>query len=353
MNDELKDLDLRACGIKSFERDYGWNNTTRENAQYSWNDVLLNLNTLPLDTDMAIVVTSWRGHLKWLKASLSSYRLSGKYVILSYDMPFFSFDVSLNTPEYATTYLPRAAHFLLAHSVVFKHKTYDADKRTGWFWDVKYARALINEFKNIKYVYVTNGDCCWDKPEGTKELVELLGDCDLMSGQSIAGGVIHTAAVLYKIEAFNKIVDYMTERMKVSIIASQSPEHLLRDAVLSLNLKEKIAPKQAMGDDGTVDYYTQQNQDSTWKDILGYRNLFHEHQWKENNALEPLDKKYLDGYNNWMYFDGTDRETLCKYYETNDRRYLYQWWDRGEDSWYNRLFYPIECYGKDPIYSKE
>lgn len=352
MNNELRDLDLRACGIESFDKDFSCNVTTRKNNQYTWNDLLMNLNTLPLETDMAIVVTSWRGHLKWLKASLASYRLSGKYVILSYDMSFLSNDVSLRTPEYTTTLLPNATHFLLAHSVVFKHKTYDADKRTGWFWDVKYARAIVNEFKNMKYVYVTNGDCCWDRPEGTKELIEILGDCDLMSGQSVAGGVIHTAAVLYKIEAFNKVVDYMTERMKVSIIGSQSPEHLLMDAVKALNLKVKEAPKQPIGEDGTVDYYTQTNQDSTWKDVLGYRNLFHEHQWRENNALTPLDKKYLDNYNDWMYFDGSDGETLCKYYDTGDRRYLYQWWDRGADSWYDRIFYKLEDYGDEPIYDE-
>jgi hypothetical protein len=42
-----------------------------------------------------------------------------------------------------------------------------------------------------------------------------------------------------------------------------------------------------------------------------------------------------------------------KYYETGDRRYLYMAWDQNEDSWYDRVYYPIEHYGEEPIIKEE
>jgi hypothetical protein len=247
--------------------------------------------------------------------------------------------------------MPNPVHYLLSHSVVHKHITYDGDKRNGWFWDVRYAQGIIKQFSNFKYVFCTNGDCIWDKPEGIDELIKLLGDGDLMSGQS--NGVIHTASVLYKAEAFHALFDEMAEMMRVPIIGSRSPERMLRTAVKDLQMKEVKAPKQPRDPDGVgVDYYTCYNQDSTWKDVLGYRNLFAEQETAWNNGTEPLPKKYVDNYQKWIYFSGEETSTICKFYDTDDRRWLYKWWDCGDTSWYNRIYMTVDHYGKDPIYKK-
>jgi hypothetical protein len=303
---------------------------------------------------MAIIVTSWHGQLRWLKKTLQNYRLTGKYVILSYDNPFFAFDQSSFNDEGAfDSKLLRPIHYLMAHSVVVKHKTYDADKRTGWFWDVKYAQGLINLFPNIKYVYCTNGDCILENPENIDKLIEILGNGDLMSGQSVEGSTTHTADVIYKVETFNRIVNYMTERFVVPVMGSLSPENLLGEAVKLFNLKVTHAPQQPVSLlDGNVDWYCREAVSSTFKDVIGFRNLYAEQEYRENNALEPISKEFIDDYKNYSYIDPSDRVTLGMYYKTGDRRYLYQWWDRGEDSWYNRLYFNIEHYGSSPIYGK-
>lgn len=352
MNNEIIDINEKLAGLRPWNHaSFGTSANTRENTEYTWNDVFMNVNDYPYYTDTAIIVTSWVGQLRWLKATLANYRKTGKYVILSYDILFNIWESDIDTESKMLTMLPRPIHHLLAHSVVFKHKTYDADKRTGWFWDVKYAQGLINMFPNIKYVYCTNGDCILEKPQNIDELVKILGDGDLMSGQS-ENGMPHTACMFYKIDAFNKVVDYMTDRTKITVIGGQSPEGLVKDAIRMLKLKETLAPQQPKNKHGQVDYYCTGYADSTWKEVLGFRNLYAEQEYRENNALEPLPKEYFDRFHNWVYLPGPDRETICKYYDTNDRRYLYQWWDRGDDSWYNRLYYPLNHYGDEPIYDK-
>lgn len=343
----ITNIEKKLAGISRWQEEVYGQYRNKDNV--SWYDLSVSYNNYPCHMDTAIIVTSWRGQLKWLKATLEKYRLSGAFVILAYDNPLYGW---VNPGTFLPDRdFPNQTHYLLAHSVVTKHITYDADKRNGWFWSVRYAQGIIKQFKNIKYVFCTNGDCIWDKPEGLRDVINLLGDNELMSGQSW-GDYIHTASVLYKADAFNRIVDEMADLMSVPVIGAQSPEHMLSESCKKLGIKVLHAPKQPKDKDGTNDAYACYSQESTWKELLGFRNLFAEQETAWNNGLEPLDKKYVDNYQNWIYFAGDERETVCRYYDTNDRRYVYQWWDRGEDSWYNRLYYPITHYGSQPIYKE-
>lgn len=320
----------------------------RMRSEYSWQDFFMNMNDAPFQTDTAVIVTAWAGQLGWLKSSLASYRATGAYVVLSYDNPNSAWD-NLDDPENVMVRMPRPVHTLMAHAFVMKHKTYDADKRIGWFWDVRYALSVIRYFPNIKYVYCTNGDCMFERPEGLKEIKELLGDGDLISGQSEPGRTIHTACVLYRVEALKKIMDYMTSRMKFTVIAGVSPECMLRDAVDLHGLKEVFAPDQPKDSNGDIDFYCAEGGDSTWKRVLGFRNLYAEQEYRTNNRLELLNPKYLDSFNNWCYFNPAEREMMCRYYDTMDRRWLYMWWDRNCNSIEERAYHPLEYYGKEPI----
>ncbi len=351
MNKETQRLDLIMSGVLPHNFSTFYSGSYEKNINsFTWSDIDFNLNDMPYKSEIAIIVTSYHGQLLWLKPTLTSYRKTGCFTILSYDSNLYPWE-RLDLDGFSLQRLPRPVHHLLANCVVFKHKTFDADKRTGWFWDVKYAQHLINGFKNFKYVYCTNGDCIIERPEGMVEMPSVLGDGDFMSGQSEQGKTIHTATLFMKIEAFNKIMDYMADRMRYSIIGGQSPEALLRDAVDELKLKETIVDYPKM-ENGSVDYYCTQNLDSTWKKVLGFRNLYHEFEYRENNGLEPLPKEYIDNFHNWMYVRSDWQETVCRYYDTGDRRYLMQFWDRGKDSQEDRKFLPLEAYGKEPIYEK-
>ncbi len=345
-------LDKQLAGLEPFqETDF----THRGKDGVSWEDLSINYNSLPYNYDTVILVTSHKGHLPFLKPVLKQYFLTGKFVLCAFDHPF---DGMTNLDQtIMKTHFPRPDHLALVHSWVFKHRTFDCAKRNGWFWNMRYAQGVINQF-DFKYVFCTNGDCIWDKPEGVDEIIKLLGDGDVMSHASDSSkgtpGSLHTANVIFKIEAFNKFLDYSISCMEVPIIGSNSAEVLLRDAIAALGLKEIIAPKQPISPkDNTMDMYCCYNQDSTWKEILGFRNLFAEMDTACEERLEPLSKCYLDDFEDYLYFSGYERETICNYYRTGDRRYLYQYWDRSADSWFDRRFFPLEYYGKEAIYANK
>lgn len=345
-----KKLLRKISGIDPWLEDFGSGMENRGADKMSWYDLSINCNSLPCRPKLAIIVTAWAGQLKWLKAVLEQYRLSGAFVLLAYDNPFYAW--AQRDPGQMMRVMPNPNHYILASAVVHKHITYDSDKRNGWFWNVRYAQGVLRSFPNFDYVFCTNGDCLVENPAGFQDIIDLLGDADLMAGQS-NDSVIHTADMIFKMDAFNSIVNYMYELMRVPVIGSRSPEQMLLEAVKVLGIKVKHAPLQPLDTDGTLDCYARYGQPSTWRDVLGFRNLFAEMETAWNNGTTPLPRSMVDSYGDWIYFGGDERETICRYWETGDRRYLLQWWDRGEDSDYNRLYYPLEFYGKEPIYERQ
>ncbi len=317
-------LNRMMAGIEPWKENFGQGMERRGADGLSWYDMSINCNSVPHEATMAIIVTSWMGQLKWLKSVLTQYRLvPGAFVVLAFDNPFYPW--APKNPVDMQRHMPNCEHYLLAHSVVHKHITYDSDKRNGWYWDVRYAQGILKQFSNIKHVYVTNGDCICERPEGFKEIIELMGDGELMAGQSNVD-LIHTADMMFTADAFHRIFDRMSEIMRVPIIGSRSPEGNILNIVQELGIKVTHAPLQGLDPgDTTIDWYSRFNQDSTWKRVLGFRNLFAEYETYGNMGMEPLPGRYVDGYLDWIYFGGEERETICKFWETGDRRYLYMW----------------------------
>jgi hypothetical protein len=239
----------------------------------------------------------------------------------------------------------------IPHSFVFKHRTYGAGKRNGWLWDIVYGAGVINNFNNIKYVFCVNSDCIWDKPEGLKDIIDLLGDADLIA--SSINSTIHTCSMIFKVDAFRSFVHYVTETLKNIVPDSFSPEAVIRDWKNEYSIKTKVPPVQAKFPeghihDGQVDHYSSYHQDSTWKRLLGFRNLGGELRHSSLEHLEPPDKKYFDISDRHYY--SQHELVLLEYFKTNDRRWLYKFWAEGEDSFWNRRYYPIEYYGEKPLH---
>ena len=347
MNDQEK-LERKWASLDPWQEDFGQGMEQRGKDGASWYDLSL-LNALPCEKETAIIVTSWSGQLKWLKATLASYRSTDAFVILAYDHHFYPW---VQGGDMIRT-MPNPKHFQLASSVIFKHLTADANKRNGWFWLIRYAQGILLQFPNIKYVYLTNGDCLFEDPEGFSELLKLVSDCDLISGQTTGSGTIHTANVLFRAEAFHAVVDYMAKLMRIPVIGSRSPEGNLKEAVTSLKLRLGVALDQPLDPkDGTVDPYARYGQDSTWKRLVGFRNLFAEYETLGNEGKDVYWlRDVADDFCDWIYWSGEERETVCQYWKTGDKRYLFQWWDRWEESDYNRLYYPLEYYGKTAVYA--
>lgn len=294
-------------------------------------------NNFPFKSDMAIIVTSWDGHLMFLKKSLQKYIETKKYVICAYD----------SHGEY-----PASDVMTIPNSWVFKHHTYGATKRNGWLWNIIYAASVIKEF-NFKYVFCNNSDCIFEKPENVDKLVDILDNNDIISSSS--NGIIHTCSMLFKIEPFLNFVYYIKKNIKNNVPESYSPEVLLRDFTNKYCIKNKVPEIMAIYPEhnkyaGAIDHYSSYNQDSTWKRIIGFRNLGGELKTACQEHLDPPPKKYFDLREKGRYLNQHERTTLYYYYTTGDRRWLYKYWAEGEDSDFNRRYYTIDYYGNKPIY---
>lgn len=340
----IQELEKRIAGILPYTQEpVAHDFSVRPN----WSDLSINFNSSPCKTNAAIICTSWWGHRCFLKASLTSFRLTGKFVICSFDPPVLPWE----NEEKFKQFMPTFDLFLLPHCWVHKHITFDSPKRNGWFWDVRYAQGILTSFPNIEYVFTVNGDCPWEKPENVDDLIGFMEGADIMAVTS-EPNTIHTCAVLFRKAAFNRVMDYMYEYHKTSIPGSYSPESLLTEAVRELGLVEKVVPKLPMEPDGlSVDHYSRYRQPNTWNDIVGYRNIGAEFLTAVIERMEPPEKKFID----FRFFDDVYsqyNQHLLKYYETGDRRYLHMCWNENEDSWYDRVYYPLEYYGEEPIYKK-
>jgi hypothetical protein len=317
-------------------------------------------NDRPFKSDTAILVTSWMGHLKWLKYTLNSYKQTGKFLI-------YALDTHLRFDDIKTydNHLPPMDILAIPDVVVMKHSTWEADKRNGWLWNIIYGESILSQFDNFKYVFTINSDCCIDRPEGLDELIQELGDYDFMPQSVEYDGedkeqvkLIHTCSVLYKVETFKKFVEYFKENLKNNIPDSYSPESLMVEAQNKYKFKMKEVDSPKFPDflldfAGQIDHYASYHEDSTWKKVLGYRNLCAENDTGGIERLPPLDKKYFDLRNDGMYLPGYERETLYQFFKTGDWRYVWMLWDQDEDSWYDRRVYPIEHYGDAPVYNVE
>lgn len=290
------------------------------------------LNNPVAQSDTCIIVTSYSGHLMFLKNTLRRYMQTGKYVLCSYDS-HGKIDIPNDIWE-------------IPHAWVFKHQTFGAEKRLGWLWDIIYASGIIRPFY-FKYVITVNGDTIWDKPSGIHDLTHFLGYYDLASSSSDSG-TIHTCNVVWDSSVFLDFVDYIVDKLNNNIPEGYSPEVLLRDFSQQESLRNKVAPIQPIYPPGhfyagKVDHYSSYNQDSTWQRLVGYRNLGGEHKAACLEHLEPIPKEYVDMRK--QFYSKHEVETLWNYYNTGDRRWLYKYWAEGEDSYWNRRYYPLEYYG--------
>ncbi len=195
----------------------------------------------------------------------------------------------------------------------------------------------------------------FERPEGLDELIEIMGDGDLMACAStstpVATGALHSNSVLFTIDAFNKYMEYTTNHFKVPLIGHgcKNLDTTLREAVIAYKLKETIAPEQPIyPKDGSIDMYSCYGQSSTWKNVLGFHNLFAEYITASEEKLEPPDRQFVDDWNDYFYMDPATKNTIGQYYKTGDRRYLYQWWDVFS---FKPKHLPLDSYGKEPIYS--
>lgn len=295
---------------------------------------MMSENNFPFNAKIGMVFTSYFDQLPYMEYALKQYRkIEDMFIVGAYDARHVN-----PTLKNETGNLPFPEIWFLAHMWVFKHYTWSGFvKRNGWNWSQIYASAILKRFENLEYIFTSNGDCIWENPQGVYEIIDLLGDNDFMSGQSYTRhtdgfNFIHTCSMVFKRDAYFDFIDFAVSEIKESDCAGVSPEALIHR--WSLDKKFIHAPIQPTYPNGDHDMYCEAGGESTWKNILGFRNLAAEKNYRCHIGDEPLDRKYIDLRDPRKYWNDHDRNTLHKYYTTGDRRYLSMWHD--QDPWLDK-----------------
>lgn len=295
--------------------------------------IMSEVNLFPLNAKIGLIFTCHMGHMPYMKYALHQYRkIEDMFIVGAYDSRIVIPDTDKRKG------FPFPDIWYLAHMWLTKHYTWGGhDKRHGWIWLQIYAASILRQFKNIEYIFTANGDCVWDRPEGVNEIIEILGDNDFMSGQSETRETdgwefIHTCSMIFKRDAYFDFIDFILDMMPGSSTASFSPEYLMQLWIKENKIKFEHAPVQPIyttGDyKGQHDIYCEEGSSSTWRDVLGFRNVEAEKNWLCSKHKEPLDKKYFDLRDYKLYYRDHDKNTLVQYYLTGDERYIRMGWDQ-------------------------
>jgi hypothetical protein len=290
------------------------------------------INQFPFNAKIGMVLTTYTDHMPFLKYALIQYRkIKDMYII-------GAFDPRLITDQSHQRNIPYCNIMSLAHSWVFKHHTYGGHaKRHGWIWSHIYASSILRTFENIEYIFSANGDCCWDKPSGVYDILNMMENenLDFMSGQSFTRhtdgfNFIHTCSMVFTREGYFDFIDFVIEKVEgEEDTVSFSPEGLIQQWSSDDGFPIwKHAPVQPFYPHGDHDFYCECHSESTWRDVLGFRNLEAEKRYRQENKLEPLNPKYFDERDEKWYKD--QDKGLLKYYKYGDKKYLKEWYKYGE-----------------------
>jgi hypothetical protein len=294
-------------------------------------------NNFPMHAKIGMVFTCYFDHLRFMEYALRQYRkIENMFIVGAYDARHMNPDA----PDKNKWKLPFPEIFYLAHMWVFKHYTWSGfHKRNGWNWSHMYASSILKSFDNIEYIFTSNGDCTWERPEGVYELIDILGDNDFMSGQSYVRHTDnfvfqHTCTAIFKRDAYFNFIQFMAEELAKSDTAGVSPESLLQRWLREKNIKYIHAPIQPTYPNGDHDMYCEAGGESTWRNTIGFRNLNAESAYRCHTRQPPLDQKYYDLREPQTYWGDHDKNTLHKYFITGDKRFIQMWHD--QDPWQPR-----------------
>ena len=262
--------------------------------------------------DVGILLTSSVYGRPYLKGSVESFKNLGCWLVLSYD--------NFNDPVQPTidwnTWMPpkdvmdNVDTFLIPHHQTWGGVSYP------FVWQLKLASGIL---RNFKYALVVNGDCIIEKPEGFPQMLETLGDADIMSSGPALEREIGTAGLLMRSSAFERIADHMIRGM-VPFEAYEkttqefgNTEGRLAVAVKDLGLKQVIVKPP----------FNEQHHEvgGFWYDTIGFRHIHGEHNYAYRYHKIPPEPQYFD-----ERYMGDEYRQIKAYWETKDMEILKNWW---------------------------
>jgi hypothetical protein len=266
-----------------------------------------------MQKDLSIIVPACSNHLEFLRASLLSCHQTGYFTLLAYDNPFHNNNIKVEQR------MPSAEAMMLADSLIVKHKTWGGGVGIPHAWNMFYGLKLLKSF-GFEYLFNLNGDCIMERPKGLEELREMLGDNDIIACEYIPEKkYCGTMAWLCKMDIALAIWEEYLEKLYYFNIGNA--ERRMGEWIHHKKLKvvPVVNPDEAH-------FKPPGSTKATFRKVLGLRHLHAESKVRRQLKLNPIEKKYYEFGPDFSFISGHDRQTLLKYWETKDQKYLEAWW---------------------------
>ncbi len=261
-----------------------------------------------LKKDICVIVPSHRHQRPWIKACMQGVDKLGLFSILAYDNPYKPSMMKMPPQKI----LPPNDVMAMFDYISLKPKTFHSGVTIPHMWNMLFA---VNQAYVLGYDYIfcINGDFIMEKPGNFPKLRELMGDADIYPlawnpNKPSCG----TAAFIAKTEPqlfFWR--DFAHTMMKPMGNAEARMGRFYKTNNLKVHHDKP----------GPLAHQMPQPQ-STWYKLIGLRHLHAEHKVRRWEKREPVEEKYFDK----RYFIGNEKNTLGKYWETGDKKFLKMWW---------------------------
>ena len=259
-----------------------------------------------LNKDICIVVPTHFYHSVWLRACLESCKKTGYFIILAYDNPLYQENQKVSDR------FPSTKTLMMADYISIKHKSWGSGVGIPHSWNMWYALHAAKSF-GFKYVFNLNGDCIMEKADNFDELIQILGDKDIISCEYHKDRYLGTMAYLGKIDPLIEMWDMNLKNLYRYNIGNAEARMGQFAAKLNLKIVDVENPEDH--------HFKPPGVKGTFRKVLGIRHLHAEHKVRRWDKLEPVDEKYCDK----QYLNGHERNTLLKYWQTGNKKFLKEW----------------------------
>ena len=266
--------------------------------------------------NIGVLLTSHPGNRPFLKAGVNTHKKLGYWLTLVYDNYF---DPKNKNYKYDQAMPARDVFDQLNTFLIGPHQTWGG-VLYPYFWLLKFGLQTMGGFE---YVFCSNGDCIIEKPENFPQIIDMLGDADIMGcGLEENNGrpIFNTTSFIAKTKAVQAIMKHFQDHLipldNYEKYAEKmgNTESRFYIAIKDLDLKLAKAPINPAS--------TQLHKPhGTWYDILGFRHIHAEYNYAWKHRLIPPEPKYLD-----RRYLGRRGVLIQEYYDTKDKKKIEEWW---------------------------
>jgi len=272
--------------------------------------------TIKYTKNIGVLLTSHPGNRPFLKASVETHKKLEYWLVLVYDnyLDPERKDMSYDLVMPARDVFDEIDTFLITH-----HQTWGG-VLFPFFNLLKFGLQTMGGFE---YVFCSNGDCILEKPENFPQIIDMLGDADIMGcgweTTPQGRGIFNTTSFIAKTKAAQAIMKHFQDHLIPLDIYEKYAEEMgntegrFARAIKDLGLKVVKVPVNPKSTQIHTPY-------GTWYDILGFRHIHAEYNYAWKHKLVPPEPKYLD-----KRYLGRKGTLIEEYYKTKNKKLLKEW----------------------------